>query len=100
MHANLGELVCASVKNDPFKKYLIETHSLNFIMRLRRLIAEGRLEKEKVSLYYVDFEKEETASKLKKIEITPNGSVNDWPKGVFNETLEEAIAIRNSQLGR
>ena len=38
-HANLGELVCDSVKNDPFKKYLIETHSLNFIMRLRRLIA-------------------------------------------------------------
>lgn len=53
-HANLGELVCDSVKNDPFKKYLIETHSLNFIMRLRRLIAEGRLEKEKVSLYVSD----------------------------------------------
>lgn len=97
-HANLGELLFDSVQKDPLKKYIIETHSLNFIMRLRRLVAEGKLKKDDISLYYVDFVKEETASKLKKIEIKDDGSVDYWPQGVFNEALEEAIAIRNIQL--
>ncbi len=99
-HANLGELIFSSTQKDPLKKYFIETHSLNFIMRLRRLVAEGKLNKNNVSLYYVDFEKEETASKLKKIEIKEDGSVDYWPKGVFNEALEEAIAIRDTQLNK
>lgn len=99
-HANLGELIFDSVQKDPLKKYIIETHSLNFIMRLRRLVAEGKLKKNDISLYYVDFAKEETASKLKKIEIKEDGSVDYWPQGVFNEALEEAIAIRNIQLNK
>lgn len=97
-HANIGQLLFDSTQSDPLKKYIVETHSLNLIMRLRRLVAEDKLSINDISLYYVEFNKEETASSLKKITINADGSVDNWPGKVFNETLDEAIAIRNQQI--
>lgn len=96
-HGNLGELIADSVKNDINKTYLIETHSINFIMRLRRMIAEKKLPKESVSLYYVEYDKTDNSSSLISVELDEHGGVSNWPDGVFEETLEESIAICNAQ---
>ena len=97
-HGNLAELISDSIKEDSLKSYLIETHSLNFILRLRRLVAEKKIDKEMINMYYVDFEKEKSTSVLKKILVNEDGSVDSWPEKVFSEALDESIAIRNAQL--
>lgn len=96
-HGNLAERFVDSYLEDNNKRYLIETHSQNFVLRLRRLVAEGKLKHEELAIYYVDFLEDEYLSELKEIEVDKLGKVNYWPEGIFSETLEETMALRDAQ---
>jgi predicted ATPase len=96
-HGNLAERFVDSYLEDNNKRYLIETHSQNFVLRLRRLVAEGKLKPEELAIYYVDFLEDEYLSELKEIEVDKLGKVNYWPEGIFSETLEETMALRDAQ---
>lgn len=99
-HASLGELIAASALEDRNKRYLIETHSQNLLLRLRRLIAEKKISKDDVAFYYVSFDKKTLSSSLNKILISENGLIDKstpWPSGVFEESLQEVIGIRDAQ---
>ena len=78
-HGNLAELFVESLK-DKNKKYLIETHSQNFVLRLRRLVAEKKLSHEDIVIYYVDFDENSNTSKLQKIDVDELGQelVHIW----------------------
>ena len=96
-HGDLAELFANSIKNTK-NKFLIETHSNNFVLRLRRLIAQGDLDNNTVALYYVEYDSESNTSSSRKIDILKNGDVTYWPENVFSESLDETIAIRTAQL--
>lgn len=99
-HASLGELIANSALEDKNKRYLIETHSQNLLLRLRRLIAEKKISKDDIAFYYVSFDKSKLSSQLNKIIINDNGMIDKstpWPKGVFEESLQEVIGIRDAQ---
>lgn len=98
-HGNLAELFVESLK-DVNKRYLIETHSQNFVLRLRRLVADKTMNKDDLIIYYVDFDENSNTSKLQKIDVDELGRVSYWPPNVFSETLDETIAIRTAQLNR
>jgi predicted ATPase len=97
-HGNLAERFVDSFIEDSNKNYLIETHSQNFVLRMRRLVAEGKLKPEQLAIYYVDFDEELNESTLEKIEVDEFGRVKFWPEGIFSETLDETIAIRTAQI--
>lgn len=96
-HGDIAQLFTESYIKDKNKRYLIETHSQNFILRIRRLIAQKKIDKDSVALYYVNSQNEE--SSLDKIEINDKGEVSEWPSGIFSETLDEVIALRDAQKG-
>lgn len=98
-HGNLAERFVKSSLEDKNRKYLIETHSLNFILRLRALIAKKVINPEFINLYYVDFLEDKNESILRKIEITENGDIknSDWPENVFDESLIEISTIIQAQ---
>lgn len=96
----LAELLARRSISDQTKRYLIETHSLNFILRLRALVAMGVLPLDYVELYYVEYDREQCASNLKSVGLRADGSVASWPKDVFNEAFQEALKIRNAQLNQ
>ncbi len=96
-HGNLAELFAESTKRTK-NKFLIETHSNNFVLRLRRLIAQKDLNNNDVALYSVEYDSINNTSSLKKINILENGDVSYWPTNVFSEALDETIAIRTAQL--
>jgi predicted ATPase len=85
------------VVTDPHKRLLIETHSSNFILRLRRLVAEKKLKKEDVALYYVAFDADKASSALYPVDIKEDGGVSDWPSGVFGESYQETVKLRTAQ---
>lgn len=99
-HGILAQRFAESCLEDINKRYLIETHSQNFVLRMRRLVAEGKLKPENLAIYYVEFDEEKNESILKKIEVDSLGRVAWWPEHIFNETLTETMAIRNAQLDR
>ena len=94
-HGNLAELFVKTVKREK-RSYIIETHSENILLRIRRLIANGDIDCQDVIIYWVDDE-ERPGSRLKPIYINQEGELDDWPKGVFSEDYEELIAIREAQ---
>lgn len=96
-HGSLAELFASAV-TEKSHHFIIETHSQNFILRLRRMIAEGKLNKDSVVIYSVEYEEENNTSSLKQILITNEGAVTYWPENVFSETLDETIAIRTAQI--
>lgn len=98
-HAEIGQLLAMSAMADSDKRFLVETHSLNLMMRLRTLIAKGMLKKEDVALYYVEYDEQKSASNLYEVTVRENGEVENWPDHMFKETLTEALALRNAQMG-
>ncbi|WP_394773605.1 DUF3696 domain-containing protein [Flavobacterium sp.] len=97
-HAQVAQLFFESLAIDQNKKYLIETHSQNFVLRMRRLVAEGKLKSEDLAIYYVDFNTMKNESELTEIKVDNGGGVERWPVGVFGETVLEARAIMNANI--
>lgn len=98
-HGSLAELFVESLESG-LKNYLIETHSQNFVLRLRRLIAEKKYKwfnKESFAFYYVDFDEIKEISSLRKINVDDLGKVDYWPKDIFTETLIETSALKDAQ---
>ncbi len=96
-HGNLAQRFVESFLNNKHKHYLVETHSLNFVLRLRKLVADGTISKDDLAIYYVDFDEERNESSMKLIEVDSDGEVEWWPEGIFNESLKEVIEIRKAQ---
>lgn len=94
-HGGLAELIVTAIMEEG-SNWIIETHSELFILRIRRLIAEGKIALSDVIIYLVEDE-ERPGSVLKEITIDENGEVSDWPRGVFSEDYEEMVAIRKAQ---
>ena len=92
-HGDLADLYVDSIRASA-GVFLIETHSENFVLRVRRRIAEG-LPAKSVRLYWIDPEAA-TDSCILPIDIEQDGSVSHWPTRVFSEDLDELIAIRGA----
>ena len=62
-------------------------------MRLRSLIAQGKVKPELVNLYFV--EKVGDHSSVRRIRIDADGHIepNEWPEGFFEEGLVEALSL-------
>lgn len=77
---------------------VVETHSEPLLLRVQRRIAEGGVPNDSVALYFVDV----TAggSLLRPIGLQPNGEVDWWPEGVFEEDFQEVAAMSRAQRGR
>lgn len=95
-HGSLAERFVDSYLDDKNRNYLIETHSQNFVLRMRRLVAEGKINPDDLAIYYVDFDENE--SLLTEIKVDELGGVESWPIGIFGETSIETRAIYNAQL--
>jgi hypothetical protein len=95
--AGLADLYIRAIRDDQIR-FLIETHSETFLLRLRRRIAEGTLRPEQLGLYFVDADG--SASTVKRINVDELGNVDYWPEGIFAENFEEVRAMAVAQEDR
>lgn len=96
-HADVADLFLSASKHTDVR-FLIETHSETFLLRLRRRIAEGRVKPEEISLYFV--EHTDGAARARRIGIDEMGNLDYWPSGVFTEDFEETRALAAAQVER
>jgi predicted ATPase len=73
------------------RQVIVETHSEHLLLRLRRRIAEGKLDPSEVAILYV--ERDGSESSVRSIDLDAGGHFDDWPKGFFDERYREALAI-------
>jgi hypothetical protein len=96
-HGALADLYLTALERQPDVRFLVETHSETFLLRLRRRIAEG-LDPDTVAVYFV--EHGSAAATVRPIKVDADGNLDYWPAGVFSEDYEEARALANAQLMR
>lgn len=96
-HANVAYRIAESAKLLN-KKYLIESHSENFILGLRNLVANHDVDfsSDDVIIYYVNHD--DTGAVLDKIEILTNGELTTWPVGIFSESFDLMSEIMEHNL--
>lgn len=71
---------------------VLETHSKETILRLRRRVAESKLDIfDAVQIIFVD--QSVNGSSVDYINVLNDGSVSWWPEGIFEEAYEEIMAI-------
>lgn len=82
---------------------MIETHSEQFIMRIRRRIADG-LEPSNVKMLSLAHKNPDDSLQvpIKEISFDSSGNPSAWPEGVFEESLSDLKAMRakNRERGR
>ncbi len=95
-HADLAELFARSAKEND-QTFIIETHSENILLRIRKLIVENDFgfTKDDLAIYWIE-DAELKGKELKEIIVDENGVLDDWPEGVFNESLKEILEMQNA----
>ncbi|GGV44138.1 hypothetical protein GCM10010182_80810 [Actinomadura cremea] len=93
--AILADLYIRAIDMGPVR-FLVETHSENFLLRLRRRVAEGSLDAERLALYFID-DGGGRFSTVRRINVDELGNVDYWPKGIFRESFEEVRALAEAQ---
>lgn len=78
------------------KKVIVETHSDHLINRMRLRIAQEELQEksplnENIGLFFVE------NNEIKLIDIDPLGIIQQWPKGFFDQSNFENIALIKAQ---
>ncbi|MEI8390725.1 MAG: DUF3696 domain-containing protein [bacterium] len=87
LQGELGEFFAKNIKRTQ-NKFIIETHSENIILRLKKLIKKKELSKDDVSVIYVD--KTKNGSVCHILKLDDNGDfIDNWPNGFFEESFEE-----------
>jgi len=90
VHGDVADLVLRSAKKT---QIIVETHSENFLLRIRRRIAEGFISNDDVALYFVD-----DAHNVVRIPLDHFGGTDRWPTGIFESDIEEASAIVEAKI--
>jgi AAA ATPase domain len=96
-HGALADLYIAAAKQRNMR-FVVETHSETFLLRVRRRVAEGSLDPNLLSVYFL--ESVGGVATAMPIAIGPDGTVAYWPAGVFSEDYEEAKALTQAQSAR
>ncbi|OWP84294.1 hypothetical protein BWK59_06165, partial [Flavobacterium davisii] len=101
-HGNLAQRFVESYLEDKKKKYLIETHSKNFILRLQALLADPNINFsiDDIAIYYVDYIENDQSSFLKRLDLDEFGEFKEWPEEIFNESYRELLLLKQNQSKR
>ncbi len=88
LHGLLTDLFIEGANNG--KQILVETHSEHVIYRIQRRVAEGKIAPQDVAIYYISRGKD--GSTAKRLTITPEGEIPDWPDGFFDARMKDVFA--------
>ncbi len=95
--ANLADLFLGFVEDD--RRFIIETHSQEFINKLRLRVIQNPELKKKINIVFVE-QNESTPSEIKQFEIDEKGMFPEWPQGFIDESEKIARDILQARLGK
>ena len=102
-HGELADLVVATAASCASRsRYICETHSEQFITRVRLCIAQSRIPHTSVKIISVGHQSEPDGAlePLRTIEIDVQGNMDAWPVGVFDEAFDDLLRLRSIQQGQ
>ena len=90
LQADLGDLLAATVQEPRNHQFVVETHSEHLVLRMQKLIRDGQLTPNDVSIIYVS--RGVNGSRAERLRLDESGDfIDDWPGGFFPERLRELM---------
>lgn len=86
----LGDALLAAVKRRGTQLF-VETHSERLLRRVQRRVAEGKITKDDVAVYFVD--DCDGRPGLYELVIDEYGSIAHWPRDFFGDEMSDIIAM-------
>ena len=88
LQADLGNLLMTAIREPYEHQFLVETHSEHLILRLQRLVREGKLGPDDISVVFVS--RGAGGSSARRLRLDSEGRfLDEWPGGFFAERLRE-----------
>lgn len=98
MQSALADLFIDIVNNkSDNKRLIIETHSEYLLKRLRRRIAEKKIEYTDVAIYLFNPKSNEQSAYIEKLEISSTGDFK-WPKDFYDDEITDTIEFLKKQI--
>jgi hypothetical protein len=89
LQAEIGDLLVDCSRQNRHQ-FLVETHSEHLILRLRRLVREGKVSPSEISVIHVGRGK--SGAVIEPIGLKPDGTFDrEWPGGFFPERMRELL---------
>lgn len=89
--ANLSELLAETATRG--NQIIAETHSENVLLRVQRLIRDGKIAASDVAVLYVD-NRPETDVTVTRLRLDDEGDLQDrWPGGFFDDRLADILGM-------
>lgn len=103
-HGDLADLLIDSSKfrdHGESMTCIAETHSEQFIMRVRRRVAEG-LDPRNITLWSLNHQENlgDPVEPIRVIKFDQSGNPDTWPVGVFEESLDDLTKMRKASRAR
>ena len=76
---------------------IVESHSEHLLVRLQRRIAEGKIGKDKIGLYFCRNDEAEGVSTLDPLDVDRVGNIRNWPENFFGDVMGDMFAITDAQ---
>ena len=95
--ANLADLFLGFIEDN--KLFIIETHSQDFINKLRLRVIQNPELKDKINIVFVE-QNDQGESHIKQFEIDENGMFPEWPEGFIDESENLARETLKARLDR
>jgi predicted ATPase len=77
---------------------IIETHSEHFLTRLQRRVAEGRIAKDDVAIYFVG--QRDGHAELQELRLNDDGDIENWPENFFGDEMDDVAGRMRAAMER
>lgn len=84
----LGDLFIKATKENN-RTFIVETHSEHMLSRVRRRIAENKINASDIAIYY--FKPTPEGTKIQRVTLNDQGQYESFPEGFFEEDVIEAF---------
>lgn len=98
-HGAVADLFINSAANlEVNTRYLCETHSEQFVTRVRRRVAEGKIKSTDVLIISVAHQSylDGPVDPVRVIPLDEFGNTETWPVGVFDEAFDDLVLLREA----
>jgi len=86
----LGDVLLAAIKDNGVQ-LLVETHSEHLLHRIQRRIAEERISKDDVAMYFI--ESRDGRSEINELKVDEYGNITNWPQNFFGDEMGDLSAM-------
>jgi predicted ATPase len=95
--ATLGDLLVDIAKRGD-RRLIVETHSDHVLGRVQRRIAEEKISRSEVAIYY--FNPTPEGTQIREVTVDELGQFEEFPEGFFEESFQEAVAHSKAMRNR